>query len=1102
MKRLFVVNGLFGFLNCMSSGGVAEHDELTVLVLFSSDPASNAVLERRMRSLAPVSKCVFLTEPGQYIGQLADPQFMSDLCRNPGEVRMFFTHNTWLHNRVFAAYPDARIVLYEEGLASYYPGLIDRYDEQSRVAGIYCHNYLDLYVSPEAAEHPEKFGLLNRDRFRTLLTQASTEPQEQVLTPETVVVVEQYLFKKGRAQSLEDAAEEYAEAVRSIVDKGYEVAYKRHPRESSRLYELVRDRLDAAHRDRVVEFPDSGGLLEEVILHQPPAAIVAISSTSLLTVPHYFNVPSFTIRSRAPYDVAKAVGVERRGLTSNQVALAARVPSIDDLPNVLHLSTAMDIFRARFTRAPRLCDDGALRALGEVDFGPEYVELVRRIADPAVRAVSFDLFDTLVKRPAVNASDVFALLDRRLRDQMPKFVRFSDVRSTAFRRLDAHMKQHGGRPAEYALSQVYDYIGTVLGIDAEVQASLMAEEVELEAELVQLRRAGFALTQVAEAYDKPWAVTTDTYFDEDQLNAVALAKLSASAHHVTTSLQEQKTKAAGDLFAVTAAAFDLPKKAILHIGDRKDHDVDNAERAGLEGAWLPSATHAAQSHPRLAAIWKDVREERASALLRGMVHSEVFDNPYRDFADDSTCGGSPELLGYLAVAPALIGWSSWILQTAAEHGNDALLFLSRDGYLPLEICQRLAEDSQAGVDHAEDTSARDSQAGEARNSRACAVPDMSYVMSSRRAMFDLFNQARGHVGYTEFVHGLSPRSNVRTMLTTRFGASAAEEFGPPIAAAGPGSADAKIGKTADSVKNALSQFSESIVEQCAGNDRAARDYFRHAVGEATHPAIVDVGYSGSAQRGITLALGRNVAGLYFTTMEHNTEHAAINDLEVAEFTTDPVFFRSGGMLEYLITPPGLESCTGFDPVTGNPVFEDSDTPDPIRNAVHAGVRQCIDDFFRIFSGHTGQFVMRPRLASHMLASFMSDPSRTDALSLEGGRHEDTVGSDADDVFDYWKEGRSACEAKAPARSADDREHTQEAEGLAKCEAEKRRSLEQELEDARAEIAELRSQTAATSQTVTTTSQTVTTEAKALASRVGHGLEWRARRVRKNLISRR
>ncbi|MGO3280623.1 MAG: polysialyltransferase family glycosyltransferase, partial [Brevibacterium aurantiacum] len=244
MKRLFVVNGLFGFLNCMATSGVAEHDDLTVLVLFSSDPDANADLERRMRSLAPVSKCVFLTDPALYIGQFSDQEFMDDLVSNPGEVRMFFTHNTWLHNRIFAAYPKARVILYEEGLASYYPGLFAKYDEPERVAGVYCHNYFDLYVSPDADEYPEKFGVLNRERFRKLLTQVAREPQGQILNSETVVVVEQYLFKKGRAQSLDDAADEYAEAIRSIVDKGYEVAYKRHPRESSRLFELIGERLE------------------------------------------------------------------------------------------------------------------------------------------------------------------------------------------------------------------------------------------------------------------------------------------------------------------------------------------------------------------------------------------------------------------------------------------------------------------------------------------------------------------------------------------------------------------------------------------------------------------------------------------------------------------------------------------------------------------------------------------------------------------------------------------------------------------------------------------------------------------------------------------
>lgn len=1072
MKRLFVVNGLFGFLNCMAASSVAPNDDLTVLVLFSSDPRSNADLERRMRSLAPIGKCVFLTDPEQYIAHFSDRKFMSELCRDPGEVRMFFTHNTWLHNRIFAAYPNAQIVLYEEGMASYYPGLVEKYDALSRVTGIYLHNYLDRYVSPDTNSHPDRFGLLDRQRFRNLLERVASEPEEQILTPDSVVVVEQYLFKKGRAQKLADAAEEYAAAIRGIVDKGYTVVYKRHPRESTHLYERIRDLLGPAHQHRVKEFPSSGNLLEEVVLHQPPAAIAAISSTSLLTVPHYFDVPSFVIRSRAPYDVAKAVPVERRGLTTNQVALTARIPSVEDLPSLDHRSTAMDVFRSRFTTLPKLCDDAALCALGEVDFGPDYVEIVRRIADPEVHAVSFDLFDTLVKRPAVKSADIFALLDRQLAEKMPKFVRYSDVRSTVFTRLDAEMALSGGRPAEYSLAQVYDYIGRTLGLGDDDRSDLMSAEVDLEVDLVGLRRSGFALTQVAEAYDKPWAITTDTYYDEQQLQDIALSKLPSSPHHVTTSLKQQKTKAAGDLFAVTVRAFGVPEQSVLHVGDRRDHDVENAERAGLKAAWFPSATNAAQSHTRLAATWKDVREERASSLLRGMTFSETFDNPFRDFADDSTCGGRPELLGYLAVGPALIGWALWLLQTARTRGFDSLLFLSRDGFLPFEICQRLAEDSTAEGKPTEGSRVEGSRA---EGSRAEATPAMSYVMSSRRAMFDLFNQERGHVGYTEFVHGLSPKTTVRTLLTTRFGKQVAEELSPTIAAAGPGSADVRIGKYAADVKSALARESETIIRLCEGNDHAARDYYRRAVGDAVRPAIVDVGYSGSAQRGISLALGTNIAGMYFTTMEHNTEHAAINDLDVAEFSSDPVFFRSGGMLEYLITPPGLESCNGFDPATGRAAFVDSDEPDPLRDAIHEGVRRCIEDFFAIFRGHTAQFVMRPRLASHMLASFMSAPSLADARSLVGGRHEDTVGSDGGDVFDYWKEGRSALTAESPS--------TRQPADTAGAVSKRERELQKQLTEARGEIAQLRSRTAAA-------------EAKALSSRVGHGLERRARKIMK------
>lgn len=997
MKRLFVVNSLFSYLTCVSSRPVSETDDITVLVLFCRDEKSNNELEARMRAVLPLSKCVFLTDPDDYVKLLGNSTYMNELCRSPQEVRMFFTHNTWLHNRVFDSYPKAQITLYEEGLASYYPGLLRKYRHSDRINGVYFHNYLDAFVPPDAGSNPAVFGLIDRRRFTDLLLRATPKPSStaQQLSLSTVVVVEQYLFKKGRAQSISSAADEYAAAIRLIVNKGYSVVYKRHPRESTRLFDLVMERLDDRYRNNVVIARSDSELLEQSLLSGVPAAVAAISSTSLLTVPQYFSVPTYRIDSMAPYDVAAEIPVERRGLVTNQIALTARVPSLHELPNVIHVGDAFTQFRGRFDSMPRLSDDVGLRYLGDVDFDREYVDVVRRIASSEIEVISFDLFDTLVKRPSVEGSDLFALLDEPLKDHLPPFTRFHSVRSSVWGRLNADRDLQGGRPAEYSLNDVYEYLADVLNLDDSGRAELRNAEVGLEEAVVELRRAGVGLTAVAEAHGKPWVVTSDTYFTDDELHRIALSKLPTGPHRVFTSLQEQKTKAAGDLFPVIVDAMGATADAVLHIGDRSDHDVRNAEKHGLQAAWFPSGAHAALSQPRIRNLWTGVREERASAMIRGLIWNEVFDNPFRSFDGNSLCSSDPELLGYMVVGPALVGWSRWILHQAARHDYDMLAFLSRDGYLPLQICRRLLEQEHASIE-----------------------PELKYVLSSRRAMFSLFDQDPAHVAYTDLVHGLQPGASVYSALETRFGRAVADDLGSSLASFGPKDMHAPIGSHMQQVKNGIARMADRIVAACRGNDAVVRDYYRCEFAHAANPAIVDVGYSGSAQRGISLALSRPVAGLYFTTMEHNTEHAAVNGFEVSEFSAEPVYFRSGGLLEYLITPPGLDSCTGFDSDTGLPVLADHDPTDPIRSAVHSGIERFVDDYFRVFADYTPCLVMRPRLAALSLTSFLAEPTKEDALTLDGGAHEDLVAGGINDVFSYWPAGSDALQAAPRAEPGD------------------------------------------------------------------------------------
>ncbi|OYN89616.1 polysialyltransferase family glycosyltransferase [Parenemella sanctibonifatiensis] len=993
-KRLFVVTGAFSFINALISGRVNAEDHITVLVLFCGRDQVRD-LTRQIRMIRKVDQIRFLHDPEQYRSVLNNRDWAKKLCSAPDEVRMFLTHQTWLHNRLFKHYPNARITLYEEGLASYYPGLVDRIHAWDRVDAVRTHNYLGRHVPVDTNLHPDRFGGIDKAAFLRSLAASTLEPAEpDTRDLDAVVVLEQYLFKKGESVSIDELAAEYAAAIAQIIQRGYRVLYKPHPRESTPLLDHILGQLPQGHRSRVEALP-GGGMVEQRLLARPAAAVVAINSTSLLTVPHFLDIPAYRIASDAPLRVASGLPVETRGMVWNHVAMTARLPDVSALPDPGE-PTAAPMWE-RIHALPPTDRDRGLQALASSDFGADYAGLVRQVMSEDTEEVSFDLFDTLVTRPAHEGADLWWLLDKPLRDTVPAFQRFSDARRTVFSRMaaDAALAQEE-TPAETSLTELYAFLARRLGWDESQRDQAMAAELDLETRAVVLREAGWGLVAAAQAAQKPWFVTTDTYLDGEQLDRIALSKLpdlpldADGQPAVYASAAFQATKASGALFGEVAARRGVPAQQLLHVGDKADHDVANAIAAGWQGAQLPAPAAAAEA--ALPQLWQDVRHERGTGLVRGLVESHVFDNPDRLDLDEAMVGADPETIGYAAVGPALLGWTRWLLTEATGRGIDRLLFCSRDGYRPLQWAQQLA----------------------ALDGAPAGLPQMHYLFSSRTAIMPMFSADPARAAYTEFVHGLNPNNTPRTVLETRLGTEAAARLLPSVTAAGFAPERPIGGPRREEFLAVLGRLADQIAEHCApAADRAER-YYRHAVGEAERPAVVDLGYSGSSQRAVNLAVGGQpkVAGLYFTTMEHNTEYAWINDLEVAEFSQEPAFFTAGALLEWLITPGFLPECEGF--------VDDADAPggvrpqlgatpqgDPIRDQVGRGAERFFADALERFGADVWQLVMRPRLWTHPLAQLFSQPGRADAMALGAGRHDDRAGAAYESILDYWPAGKKA-----------------------------------------------------------------------------------------------
>ena len=156
-----------------------------------------------------------------------------------------------------------------------------------------------------------------------------------------------------------------------------------------------------------------------------------------------------------------------------------------------------------------------------------------------------------------------------------------------------------------------------------------------------------------------------------------------------------------------------------------------------------------------------------------------------------------------------------------------------------------------------------------------------------------------------------------------------------------------------------------------------------------------------------LAADRRVDGFYFVTMEHNVEYANTLDYRAKDFTNEFQFFRNGAFMEYLITPHGLQECTGYADAsdgTVRPNFGGEKPFDPIVDLVHVGIQDFLTDIEGIFGDNIAMLKQRAVNGCRMLQSFVAAPTKQDVAPFEKLKHEDEIGSARPRLLDYWAQG--------------------------------------------------------------------------------------------------
>ena len=588
--------------------------------------------------------------------------------------------------------------------------------------------------------------------------------------------------------------------------------------------------------------------------------------------------------------------------------------------------------------------------------------LAEEIGRGKEHVVSFDLFDTLLVRPFYHPEDLHDLLDAAYAEKTGSHARFSLLRKDAEEHLRA--LSTSSAKEDVTLSEIYEELTDHFGIPKAIAQEMEAYEEELELRFVSVRKSGQALYDSAVHAGKRVVFVTDMYLPRPLLEKMLLSFGFSGSLYL--SGEARKLKASGQLFAQMLKKERTNGSNVLHIGDSWVSDVEGAQKAGIRCLFLPSAREVFEGRVegygtgRLQYFAK--AEDRSSTYMDALLIRRFLDDPYRSFS--GSLDADPVLFGYGPLGRYLYAIGRWILDACRKMGKRRILFLARDGYLPMQAVRIISE--------AEGT--QDITFAYLPVSRKALLPMMLKDMDT---LFDLpvsfrSQTPRSMLDLLDFANGKSAKETEKILHRASFAME--KQFRDRV-----------------EYVRFLQLFWEELYEKGKHEDarRTCCAFFQDVTPD---DVLFDLGYSGRIQQAISDAAGFPVDALYLSEDGVRSQFLQRSSgIRISTFHEHTPPF-CGLVREYLMSDTG-PYCIGYQmgkDGTAIPVMEDP-KKDTLEVALYTAMMRAALDFVRdyvsTFPEASGKEHESP---SHFLTRVLLDAGEDDLSFFRAFTSEDAV----------------------------------------------------------------------------------------------------------------
>ena len=324
-------------------------------------------------------------------------------------------------------------------------------------------------------------------------------------------------------------------------------------------------------------------------------------------------------------------------------------------------------------------------------------KLKEKIMDDSTKVISFDIFDTLITRPFLYPKDLFIFLNddyRKLSNNLG--IDFSKIREDC--EVLARTEAHEQNKEEVSLDRIYEIIQEEYDIPKEILDVLKNKEIELELRFCKRRETAYSIYELAKYLGKRVICTSDMYLPLATIKEILDKNGFTNIDKIYLSCDVMKTKATGNLYDYVINEENIESEEMVHIGDNYHSDYEVAKKHRINSIYFPKTTdimldknttnNLTQMLYTSMPFWRDNQASMNFIGIRSMLAvaaNKYFDNPFRVFNTESDFNIDPYLIGYYAVGMYMFGVGNWLLRETSGKSYKNLVFMARDGYLPMEV---------------------------------------------------------------------------------------------------------------------------------------------------------------------------------------------------------------------------------------------------------------------------------------------------------------------------------------------------------------------------------------------------------------------------------